>query len=124
MSANLAGFPTTRQESSASIALHEQLMLTLHDGACRFLEQGAAAMRTGDVGETHVTLCRGDAIVSHLQRTLEMDGREIASSLLTIYQFCQQQLKRARLERDPRKIDEVVRLLGQLRDARDTTYAR
>jgi flagellin-specific chaperone FliS len=38
---------------------------------------------------------------------------------LTIYLFCRRHLNRARIERDPRKVEDVIRLLGQLRDAWD-----
>ena len=91
----------------------------LFDGACRLLEQGALAMREGDVGGTHVKLRRGEAIISHLQHTLDMSQGELAKNLLVIYLFCRRQLNRARVERDPKKVEDVILLLRQLRDAWD-----
>jgi len=100
-------------------ASRERLVVMLYDGACRFLEQGAMAMRAGDIGGTHVKLRRGEAIISHLQHTLDMEQGDIANNLLTIYLFCRRHLNRARVERDPKKVDDVIRLLRQLRNAWD-----
>ena len=98
-------------------------MVTLYDGACRFLEQGAMAMRAGDVGDTHVNLRRGEAIISHLQNTLDVEQDEVAKNLPVIYLFCRRHLNRARIERDPAKVDDVIRLLRQLRDAGDAIWS-
>jgi flagellar protein FliS len=118
MNADLAGSANIDREHAILTAPpRERLVVTLYDGACRSLEQAAAAMRAGDIGDTHVKLRRGEAIISHLQNTLDMQQGDIAQHLLTIYGFCRRHLNRARIERDPQKVDDVVRLLGQLRDA-------
>jgi flagellar protein FliS len=44
-------------------------------------------------------------------------GGEIATRLQSIYVFCQSYLLKARLDRDPAKIDRVSAMLGELRDA-------
>jgi flagellar protein FliS len=119
MSAHLAASPNAYRESAVLTASKERLVVMLYDGACRFLEQAATAMRAGDIGGTHVKLRRGEAIISHLQNTLDMEQGEIAKNLLVIYLFCRRHLNRARVERDPRKIDDVIRLLAQLREAWD-----
>jgi flagellar protein FliS len=119
MSTRLAASPHAYRESAVLTASRERLVVMLYDGACRFLEQGAAAMRAGDIGATHVKLRRGEAIISHLQHTLDMEQGDIPKNLLTIYLFCRRHLNRARLEKDPAKVEDVIRLLRQLRDAWD-----
>ncbi|MGA2470943.1 MAG: flagellar export chaperone FliS [Solirubrobacteraceae bacterium] len=119
MSTHLAASPHTYRESSVLTASRERLVVMLYDGACRFLEQGAAAMRAGDIGGTHVKLRRGEAIISYLQNTLDMEQGDIPRNLLTIYLFCRRHLNRARVERDPKKVEDVIRLLRQLREAWD-----
>jgi hypothetical protein len=60
-------------------------------------------------------LIRDDA---HLREVLDMEqGGEIATRLQSIYLFCQSYLLKARLDRDPAKIDKVSAMLGELRDA-------
>jgi flagellar protein FliS len=117
MSTRLASSPNAYRESSVLTASRERLVVMLYDGACRFLAQAAVAMREGDIGGTHVKLRRAEAIISHLQHTLDMEQGEIPRNLLAIYLFCRRHLNRARVEKDPKKIEDVIRLLGQLRDA-------
>lgn len=116
MSTRLAASPDAYRESAVLTASNskERLVVMLYDDACRSLEQGAMAMREGDMGATHVKLRRGEAIISHLQHTLGMQQGDIAKNLLTIYLFCHRHLNRARIERDPGKVEEVVGLLRQL----------
>jgi flagellar protein FliS len=117
MSTRLALSHDGYRESAVLSASRKRLVVMLYDGACESLEQGAMAMREGDIGPTHVKLRRGEAIISYLQRTLDMEQGDIAKNLLTIYLFCRRHVNRAGIERDPRKVDEVVGLLRQLRDA-------
>lgn len=117
MSSRLAPVPDAYRKNAILTAPRDRLVLLLYDSACRFLEQATVAMRAGDVGTTHVELRRGEAIISHLQHALDMEQGDIAKNLLTIYVFSSRQLNRARIERDPSKVEDVVHLLSQLRDA-------
>ena len=119
MSTRFASSPHAYRESSVLTASRERLVVMLYDGACRFLAQAATSMRAGDIGGTHVKLRRAEAIISYLQNTLDMEQGDIPRNLLSIYLFCRRHLNRARVERDPKKVEEVIRLLGQLRDAWD-----
>jgi flagellar protein FliS len=117
MSTHLATSSNAYRESSVLTASQEQLVLMLYDGAIRFLGQAAIAMRGGDVPMTHNKLRRAEAIISHLQNTLDLEHGEIPQNLLSIYLFCRRHLNSARARRDPRQIDEVIGLLKQLREA-------
>lgn len=117
MSTPLASSAQTGRERAAVSAPSERLLLMLYDGACRFLAQGATAMRAGDARAAHIKLGRAEAIISHLANTLDMEQGEIPRNLLSIFLFCRRHLNRARVERNPRKIEDVIRVLSQLRDA-------
>jgi flagellar protein FliS len=96
----------------------EQLIVMLYDGARRFLGQAAIAMGDGQVELAHRKLRRTEDILLHLREVLDMEhGGEIATRLQSIYLFCQSYLLKARLDRDPAKIDKVSAMLGELRDA-------
>jgi flagellar secretion chaperone FliS len=96
----------------------EQLIVMLYDGARRLLHQAAIAMGDGQVELAHRKLRRTEDILLHLREVLDMEqGGEIATHLQSIYLFCQSYLLKARLDRDPAKIDRVSALLGELRDA-------
>src|SRR5579863_4607260 len=110
--------PKTYRQSAILTASKERLVVMLYDGACRFLGQASAAMREGDVSAYHNRLRRAEAIIAHLQNTLDLEqGGEIAQNLLAIYLFCRRHLTAGWAERDPEKIDEVRRLLTQLRES-------
>ena len=102
-------------ESSILTAPPERLVVMLYDGAIRFLGQAAVAMRADN---QRVFLDRVEAIIKELNLTLNMrQGGEVSQRLRAIYQFCDLHLTAATMERDPRKIDDVIRLLSELREA-------
>jgi flagellar protein FliS len=103
----------------------ERLVVMLYDGAHRFLFQSAHAMRSGDLSLMNNRMQRAEAIITELRQTLDHEkGGEIAQRLEAIYAFCQRHLLEARLKRDPDKIEQVMKLLGDLRDAWDQVAAK
>ena len=107
------------RDSAILTAPPERLVVMLYDGANRFLLQGAAAMREGDLTLMNDRLRRAEAIINELRATLDMSQGEVASNLESIYSFCQRLLLEARLKRDPEKIEQTAKLLRELRDAWD-----
>ena len=117
MNAYAAAPTNAYKESSVLTATPQQLVVMLYDGARRFLLQGAVAMRQGDVSTSNDRLQRAEAIIDELTATLDMDAGAVAERLQGIYTFCRRQLTDARVARDADKIDQVGRMLGELRDA-------
>jgi flagellar secretion chaperone FliS len=106
------------RDSSVLTAPPERLVVMLYDGAHRFLFQAAHAMRSGDVSAMNDRMQRAEAIIAELRGTLNFDqGGEIAGRLESIYTFCQRHLLEARIKRDPQRIEQVMKLLAELRDA-------
>jgi len=62
-------------------------------------------------------LSRAEAIIDELLATLDMDAGEVADRLQSIYVFCKTRLIEARIERDAARVDQVARLLSELREA-------
>jgi flagellar protein FliS len=61
---------------------------------------------------------KAEAIIDELRATLDHEkGGEIAGNLSAIYGFSRSHLMKAWSEQDADKIDEVSRLIGELRDA-------
>ena len=52
-----------------------------------------------------------------LNMTLDMRQGEVSERLRAIYQFCNLHLTQATIRSDPRMIDDVIRLLSELREA-------
>jgi flagellar protein FliS len=94
-----------------------QLVVLLYDAAGRFLRQAAAAMVEGQVERAHNALRRAERIIAHLDGTLDFDQGDLPQRLHSIYGFMLVHLGAARIERDVAKVEEVNRLLGELREA-------
>jgi flagellar secretion chaperone FliS len=110
--------PQAYREASVMTASPEQLVVMLYDGAGRFLRQAEAAMNgAGTWLQASEKLSRAEAIIDELLATLDMDAGEIAERLQAIYVFSKTRLIEARLERDPGRVDQVARLLAELREA-------
>jgi flagellar protein FliS len=109
--------PQAYREASVMTASPEQLVVMLYDGAGRFLTQAGGAMLGGTWLQASEKLSRAEAIIDELLATLDMEAGEIAERLQAIYVFCKTRLIEARLERDPGRVDQVARLLAELRDA-------
>jgi flagellar secretion chaperone FliS len=109
--------PSAYRESAVMTASPEQLVVMLYDGANRFLLQSAAAMRQGSIGVAGEKLRRAEAIIDELVATLDMSVGDVAERLEALYLFFKRHLMAARLQQDPRKVDEVAALMRELRSA-------
>ena len=111
-------------ESSVLTAPPEKLVVMLYDGAIRFLNVGAVAMRGGDFVQARERVRRAEAIIDELNYSLDMTQGEIATRLRSIYIFSKKHLLQANLQRDPEALDTVVKLLGELREAWESIAGR
>jgi flagellar protein FliS len=109
--------PNAYRESAVLSAPPEMLVVMLYDGARRFLFQASVAMRDGQIELSHRKLRRAEDIIRHLLDALDMDQGQISQRLESIYLFCLRHLQQARFDRDANKLDQVSRLLGELREA-------
>jgi flagellar secretion chaperone FliS len=109
--------PSVYRDQAVLTATPEQLVVMLYDGANRFLTQSAIAMRDGRVGLAGEKLRRAEAIIDELLATLDMSVGEIAEHLQALYLFFKEHLMGARLNQDASRIDEVGRLMRELRSA-------
>jgi flagellar secretion chaperone FliS len=109
--------PHAYRESAVLTATPEQLVVMLYDGANRFLTQSAVAMREGRAGVAGEKLRRAEAIIDELLATLDLSVGEVAERLQALYLFFKEHLMAARLKQDPAKVDDVARLMRELRSA-------
>jgi flagellar protein FliS len=112
-------------ETTVLTASSGQLVVMMYDGAIRFLTQASSAMREGSCERSRDRLRRAEAIIDELNVTLDMErGGEIAQRLRAIYLFSKRELRDANLRADPKRIEVIVRLLGELRDSWSRIAAR
>jgi flagellar secretion chaperone FliS len=109
--------PNAYRESAILTATPEQLVVMLYDGANRFLTQSAVAMRERRPALAGEKLRRAEAIIDELLATLDMSVGQIAEQLQALYLFFKEHLSAARLEQSADKVEEVARLMRELRSA-------
>jgi flagellar protein FliS len=110
--------PQSYRQNAVMTAPPGRLVVMLYDGAGRFLRRASLAMQNGDIARTNESLQRGEAIIDELLVTLNHElGGELAASLRDLYLFCRRHLNEARIDKDHEKVDAVVGLLEELRDA-------
>jgi flagellar protein FliS len=114
---NVTASHAAYRRGTVMAATPTELVVLLYDGARRFLRQGAVAMGEGEIERAHKTLRFGERIISHLDATLDFQQGDIAQHLHSIYRFSLSHLNVARMSQDPAMVEEVIDLLGELRDA-------
>jgi len=117
----LAAYRKTAVETASPL----DLILMLYDGALKFLDRGRAAMERRDLSEQNESLTRAQAILTELAVCLNMEqGGEVAANLLGLYSYMSSRLVEANVHDDPKPIEEVARLLTELREAWATLAAQ
>ena len=113
-----ASSPHAYRANAIMTAPAGQLVVMLYDGARRFLRQGSAAMAEREIPLAHNKLTRAEDIIRHLRNTLDLEqGGQVADRLQAIYTFSLARLREARIQQDPRKVDDVDDMLGRLRQS-------
>jgi flagellar protein FliS len=95
-----------------------QLVVMLYDGAIAFLNQAKEKMAAQDAAGKGLYLGKALDIIAELNASLNFqEGKEVAANLFHLYNFMTAHLTRANLNWDAAAIDEVIKILYQLRDA-------
>jgi flagellar protein FliS len=106
-------------ETGVVAASPHQLIVMLFDGAMTAIASGLTNMRAGNIGEKGKAISKAILIIdSGLRAALDKKaGGEIAEGLDSLYEYMSNRLLQANLENKPEILEEVQRLLGELRDA-------
>jgi flagellar protein FliS len=108
-------------ETAVETASPARLIVMLYDGAIRFIHEAAHAMRQRDYETQNNKLQRAQKILAELISSLDFDkGGEIAENLFRLYTYMYNQLVEANLQDAPERLEHVVNLLSDLREAWDT----
>ena len=97
------------------------LVLMLYDGAIRFLEKGLTGFEFSDPLEFNRTInnniLRAQAIILEMNERLDMEkGGEIAENFRRLYCYFYRRLQEANMRKKKAPVEEVIRLLNDLRE--------
>lgn len=115
------GFARTYRENAVLTASPGQLVLMLFDGALRALAQSRDAFGRPETDTRRIEiinqqLLKAQAIIAELQGGLNFaSGGEVAQTLNRLYDYYNRRLQEANLRKQVAPVEEVERLLGQLR---------
>jgi len=104
--------------TQVSTADRLQLVVMLYDGAITFLNQAKEKMAAQDAAGKGLFIGKALDIISELNSSLNFqEGKEVAANLFHLYNFMTAHLTRANLNWDTAALDEVIKMLTQLREA-------
>ncbi|AXK39363.1 flagellar export chaperone FliS [Crenobacter cavernae] len=106
-------------EVEVEAASPHKLVLMLFDGAIAAIRQARIQMVNRNIAEKGRLIGKAVAIVDEgLRASLNRDaGGEMAANLADLYEYCGMRLLEANLKNEPALLDEVERLLGEIRGA-------
>lgn len=94
------------------------LVIMLFDAALKFLRQAKEKIEEKNYAQKGILISRALDILAELQGSLNAQkGGDLADRLQKLYFFCSTRLLAANLKMDTGKIDEVMQILGGLREA-------
>ena len=106
------------QEIKVRTATPTELVVMMYDSAIAALEQARQHIRVRDIGRRVRCLNKASSILTELQAALNFEaGGEIARSLDRLYAYMRRRLFEANLHQDGAAVEEVVKLLANLRPA-------
>jgi len=115
----VSAYAKVGMETGVIAASPHKLIVMLFDGALVALNAALNGMRNGQIAEKGKSISRAIMIIdSGLRAALDKKaGGEIAENLDALYEYMSSRLLTANLNNDPGMIEEVQRLLTELRDA-------
>jgi flagellar protein FliS len=115
----VSAYAKVGMETGVVAASPHKLIVMLFDGAMAAIASGLTNMRANNIGEKGKAISKAIMIIdSGLRASLDKNaGGEIAEGLDSLYEYMSARLLKANLENDPAILEEVQRLLGELRDA-------
>lgn len=110
------------QAAQVTTASPVRIVVQLHDGAVRFLQQAMQLKESGQIAQRASALKRAHAIIGELQASLEAKhSPELCQDLDRLYDFMLERIAQATLNRDPERtqatLTPVVNILRELRGA-------
>jgi flagellar protein FliS len=114
----LAAYRSTSAHAGVAAADPHRLVVMLMDGALDRIATARGLMVHGDVAEKAQLLQRAVAIIDELRNSLNLKaGGELSHNLDALYEYMCMRLVQANASNKPEWLDEVSRLLNEIRSA-------
>lgn len=108
------------QSNQILTAKKSKLILMMYDGAIRFARESINKIRSKDIAGRGTYIRKTQDIILELMNSLDMEnGGEIAGNLSRLYLFMNRNLIMANMQGDEKYIEDIIKILTELRDAWD-----
>ena len=112
------------KQTQITTANQGKLIVMLYDGAIKFLNIALDNMSPKTYDVVNNNIIKAQDIITELLLSLNMDeGGEISQNLFNLYMYFKRQLLEANIKKDAEIINQVLKLLKELRDAWDQISA-
>jgi flagellar secretion chaperone FliS len=116
--AKLAAYRSTSAHSGVAAADPHRHIVMMMDGALERIATARGLMAHGGAAEKAQLLHRAVAIIDELRNSLNFKaGGELAGNLDSLYEYMCTRIMQANAANKPEWLDEVSRLLGEIRSA-------
>ncbi|MBI3582824.1 MAG: flagellar export chaperone FliS [Nitrospinae bacterium] len=115
------GYAKYYQNNQILTAKKSKLILMMYDGAIRFARESINKIRSKDIAGRGTYIRKTQDIILELMNSLDMEnGGEIAGNLSKLYLFMNRNLIMANVQGHEKYIEDIIKILTELRDAWDT----
>ena len=115
---NLAAYQSAAAHGGVAAADPHRLIVMLMDGALERISTARGCMQRGETAEKARLLNRAVSIVAELRGSLDLSaGGQIAANLSELYDYMNRKLLTALANNQIHALDEVSKLLGEVRSA-------
>ncbi|HHY74142.1 MAG TPA: flagellar export chaperone FliS [Bacillus bacterium] len=104
------------KQNSVNTASPGELTLMLYNGCLKFIKQGKAAIKQGNIEQRHENLLKAQSVINELMVTLNMDV-EVSKNMMQMYDYMYRRLIEANTDNSVEILDEVEGYITEFRDA-------
>src|SRR5574344_2038400 len=105
------------KQNEIETATPEQILILLYDAAIRFLIKAKQAIEEKNIQETHNNIVACENIILEFMSTIDIkNGGDLAQRLYNLYDYFYNTLVEANMQKDMRKVNEVLTHLKGLRE--------
>lgn len=105
-------------ETQVTTTSQGQVLIMLYDGAIKFLNQAKERIAAKDYAGKGKLISSAIDVINELASSLNAErGGDLAANLNQLYFYCNKRLFLANSRMDPAIIDEVIKILGGIRNA-------
>jgi flagellar protein FliS len=114
----LSAYAQIDTQTAIASASPLQIIVLLYDGAINSLASAKGKMQEMKMAEKGQLVSKAISIIEGLRSVLDFEkGGDIARNLSDLYDYMKRRLAAANLKNDPAGLDEVIRLLSNLRES-------